>query len=71
VYIFRLWFANEREAIAREEVALSPVWAELRAEFPTPAGDRAIHEAFEKAVRITTHNIHPLVILGIRPKITE
>lgn len=75
MYVFDLWFADRRAAIARAEVAAA--WAEARAEAKAehPGHDRLIDQrmdaAFEKAVRVTTHNIHPLVILGLRRRITE
>jgi hypothetical protein len=67
VYIFRLWSAAERQAIARAEVAAVPVWAEMRAKYPRHPD--IIEETFEKAVALTASNIHPLVILGLRRKL--
>jgi hypothetical protein len=63
VYLFRLWTQAGREAIAKAE--LDPMWRAERASLP-PYMWPTFDAKYPRALAEVTHNIHPLVILGIR-----
>jgi len=70
MYAFRLWFATERAAIAKEE--LEPYrQAELAKRGFTATRRDLINKAFDKGELTVAHNIHPLCLLGLRRKITN
>lgn len=64
MYILRLWFANERLAIARDELEPHRNRALLQARSQRERD--LINREFDKAVIEVADKIHPLRILRIR-----
>ena len=70
MYVLRLWFATERAAIARAE--LEPYRQATLAEKGFTAQRRdIINQCFDEGLAVVEHNLHPLCLLGLRPKITS
>lgn len=65
MYLFRIWFATERAAIAKAE--LDAVWGVERASLKPQYRDE-FDKRYPAALERVTYNIHPLCILGLRRK---
>lgn len=69
MYSFLLWTKSGRQAVARAE--MEPHRQAALAEGGFTAQRRAIiNRCFDEGLAVVEHNIHPLCLLGLRPKIT-